>query len=69
MKTRRNELIRMGLHKVELHLVGWPDSTPSGTTPPTPTEDNLWLWEDSTPVLWGDGSNIPTDNEQLTISD
>ena len=31
MKTRRNELIRMGLHKVELHLVGWPDSTPSGT--------------------------------------
>lgn len=66
-KIRQVSMARAEIPTVHLPVAGWPTaSVHSGTAP---TEDNLWLWEDSTPVLWGDGSNIPTDNEQLTISD
>ena len=35
-----------------------------GTVAPEPGEKDTWLWEDGTPILWGDGSNISLEEVQ-----
>lgn len=51
------------LNAIHLNVLGFGRGKGSGGVVPPEPIDNVWLWGNGETVLWGDGTNVLTEQE------